>query len=94
MVFNSMFDAVSKSVGSDINKLIHVLHSFSKYDFSVRVDGEDAEMEKDLNEMANVIVFMVSQNIHDADALAQTSEDLAEFTSKLVHTIEEQAVYL
>ena len=91
IVFNNMLDAVSRSVGSDINKLIHVLHSFSKYDFSVRVDGAEAEMERGLNEMANVIVSMVSQNIHDADALAQTSKDLADFTSKLVHTIEEQA---
>jgi len=89
--FNSMLDAISSNVGIDINRLMQILHSFSQYDFSQKIPSAEAQMEKGLNEMANVIVSMVVKNREDADALAQTSLGLTEFTSKLIHTIEAQS---
>ena len=90
-VFNNMLDVISTNVGSDINKLRDVLHSFSRYDFSQRIYPAHADMEKGINEMADVIVSMISQNINDADFLANNSIELTTFTSKLTQTVEEQS---
>jgi methyl-accepting chemotaxis protein len=48
-------------------------------------------MEKGINEMADVIGSMITQNINDADSLAKTSIGLTTFTSKLIQTIQEQS---
>lgn len=90
-VFNTMLDVISSNVDSDINRLRALLHSFSRYDFSQRITPAHADMEKGINEMADVIVSMISQNINDADSLANNSIELTEFTSKLTHTVEEQS---
>jgi len=90
-IFNSMLDTIATSVGKDMNQLMDVLRSFSKYDFSKRVADADAEMEVGLNKMAEVIASMVLKNMHDAAALMQTSESLTEFTHELTQSVDEQA---
>ena len=91
ITFNTMLEATSKNVCTDIGVLNDVLNSFMNFDFSARIDSPNGNMGKGLNNLADVIVSMVSQSMQDANSLEYTSNDLSNFTSNLAKTIKEQA---
>jgi methyl-accepting chemotaxis protein len=75
-IFNHMLDVTSTNVSSDINKLNRVLGNFAKLDFRDRVENDDGEVSKGLNNLAEIITKMLVENKQNGLSLDSSSDIL------------------
>jgi len=75
-IFNHMLDVTSTNVSSDINKLNRVLGNFAKLDFRDRVDNDNGEVSKGLNNLAEIITKMLVENKQNGLSLDSSSDIL------------------
>jgi len=75
-IFNHMLDVTSQNVSADINKINRVLSSFAKLDFRDRVDNDNGEVSKGLNNLAEIITKMLVENKQNGLSLDSSSDIL------------------
>ena len=75
-IFNDMLDVTSINVSADINKLNRVLGNFAKLDFRDRVENDDGEVSKGLNNLAEIITKMLVENKQNGLSLDNSSDIL------------------
>jgi len=76
--FNVMLEALNNTVGRDTNKIISVLNSLSKYDFTHNIENAHGEISKSLNSVIALITQMLIENKSNGLTLDKSSDILLE----------------
>jgi len=92
--FNEMIEITSKSVAEDINKVTRVLDSFSKLNFTDRVENDSGVVSKGLNNLAQIINEMLVENKSNGLTLDESSNILLENVNRLNISSNEAAASL
>jgi methyl-accepting chemotaxis protein len=92
--FNEMIEITSNNVAQDINKITRVLDSFSKLNFTDRVENDSGTVSKGLNNLAQIINDMLVENKSNGLTLDESSAVLLENVNKLNISSNEAAASL
>ncbi len=87
-VINDMLDNMQTLIGKDINNLNALLDTYSKYDFTAKIDVSGQLEEKSMK-LGSMINLMLKENFEIGTNLEETADKL--FTS--VSTISESSTY-
>ncbi len=93
-IFNNMLEVTSKNVCEDINKINRVLASFSKLDFTDRVENDIGGVAKGLNNLAEIINQMLVENKSNGLTLGESSSILLKNVNILNQNSNEAAAAL
>uniref|UniRef100_UPI004048B3D5 methyl-accepting chemotaxis protein n=1 Tax=Aliarcobacter sp. TaxID=2321116 RepID=UPI004048B3D5 len=92
-IFNEMLETTKNSVCEDINKVIKVLDSFSKLDFTVRIEDK-GDISLGINNLAEIINDMLKENKTNGLTLDASSDILLGNVDKLNISSNEAAASL
>jgi len=88
-LINQMLDNLEKLVGTNINELVSVIESYSKYDFTKNMTTKSSGIiGNELNSMNDMITDMLNSNLSDGHTLKESSNNL----SKNVNLLNENAL--
>ncbi len=76
--FNKMLENTRNNVCSDVNKINEILEKFSSLDFTNRVENDEGNVSKGLNNLANIINNMLVENKSNGLTLSYSSSILLE----------------
>ncbi len=100
-IFNNMLEVTTTNVCEDINKINRVLESFSKLDFTDRIENDVGGVAKGLNNLAEIINAMLIENKsnglsldHSSDILLQNVDTLNKNSNEAAAALEETAAAL
>ena len=88
--FNEMLDVLEQRVGSDLNKVTHVLSKYSDYDFTEKIQNATGEFEIMLNKLGEAIVKMLKVNKEDSTELEEIKSELIQNIQRLNESISKQ----
>jgi len=88
--FNEMLDVFEQRVGSDLNKVTHVLSKYSDYDFTENIQNATGEFEIMLNKLGEAIVKMLKVNKEDSTELEEIKSELIQNIQMLNESISKQ----
>ncbi len=74
--FNKMLENTRNNVCSDVNKINDILEKFSNLDFTNRVENDEGNVSKGLNNLANIINNMLVENKSNGLTLSYSSSIL------------------
>ena len=92
-IFNEMLDTTKNSVCEDINRVIKALDSFSKLDFTARIDDK-GNVAVGINNLAEIITKMLIENKTNGLTLEESSSVLLSNVNKLNISSNEAAASL
>ena len=99
--FNDMLESTSKKVCEDVNKITNVLNNFAKLDFRARVENDNGDVSKGINQLAQIINDMLLENSKNGITLNENSnillknvETLNVSSKKAAASLEETAASL
>jgi len=75
-VFNELLEVVSTKVDEDLNRISDALNYFQKLDFTHRIEGNLGEVSVGLNNLADIINDMLSENKANGLTLDESSDVL------------------
>ena len=94
-LINQMLDNLEKLVGTDINELVAVIESYSKYDFTRNISQKSSGIiGKEITAMNTMITSMLNANLKDGTTLENSSEKLSKNVDLLSHNAIKQATSL
>jgi Amt family ammonium transporter len=95
-VLNSMLDDMQNNIGNDVNKIVDVMDSFAKYDFTKNIESPNGKIEKIINQLGVDTSKMLEENLNngkslqeDANKLQSNSEVLDDTTTKQLDNLVE-----
>jgi|GEM_PF-666231 len=89
-VINEMLDSLENLIGSDINKIVNSMDSFSKMDFTQKIDNPKGKIENIINILVEDISKNLANTLREANLLKDNSENLTASTSTLLEASNEQ----
>jgi len=93
-VLNEMVVVLRQKVGKDINRLNSVMQTFSKVDFTSKIEGASSDFERALNHIGEEVSAVLRENTHVANALEEKAKMLRESMQNLSQGANEQAASL
>ncbi|NPA73590.1 MAG: hypothetical protein GXO12_02655 [Epsilonproteobacteria bacterium] len=75
-IFNDMLNNIADKVCGDINKIQNAIDHFRKSDFTYRIENATGQTAQGLNQLADLISKMLSENKHNEIALDENSQIL------------------
>ena len=94
-LINQMLDNLEKLVGSNINELVSVIESYSKYDFTKNISQDNSGIiGKEVTAMNIMITSMLNANLQDGTTLENSSESLSQNVNLLSQNAIKQATSL
>ena len=98
---NNMISDLNQTIGKDINKIIEVLESFSKLDFTNSIKDDNNKIPMALNNVTKLINDMLVENKSNgltlqesSDSLMQNVEVLSSSSTQAASSLEETAAAL
>ncbi len=82
-IFNEMQEALEKIIGEDVNRTVAVLDAAMQKDFTKRIENAIGKVEKEINNVLNTIVSILSINKENGDVLSEKSNILKEKMDEL-----------
>ena len=73
---NSMIQTMQEKIGKNLNDILKVLESFSKYDFSVKTNENQGEIEVAVNNLGSEISKLLKESLEVGYTLENTSHKL------------------
>jgi len=92
--FNKMLESLNTNVGSDTNKILSVLESFSKLDFTNTIKNDRGKISMALNDVSKLITSMLIENKSNGLTLQNSSTILLKNVDTLNHNSNETATAL
>ncbi|NLU33524.1 MAG: methyl-accepting chemotaxis protein, partial [Wolinella succinogenes] len=93
-IFNEVIESIGKNVFRDLNKLYHVLDSFSAQNFSIRYENAMGKVSISVNELGEKIAAILKENLQNSELLDQKAKLLKESMQTLSQGSNEQAASL
>ncbi len=93
-VLNEMVVVLRQKVGKDINRLNSVMQTFSKVDFTSKIEGASSDFERALNHIGEEVSAVLRENTHVANTLEEKAKMLRESMQNLSQGANEQAASL
>jgi methyl-accepting chemotaxis protein len=101
--FNKMLTELNSNIGKDTNKILDVLFSFGKLDFTNSIENDKGQISTALNEVAKLITNMLIENksigltlknssdtlLFNVDTLNKNSTNTAAFLEETAASVEE-----
>ncbi|BCD49348.1 Methyl-accepting chemotaxis protein TlpA [Helicobacter suis] len=82
-VTHSMVSDLEKKIGSDLNKILAVVHAYQDLDFTARVENAKGEIEVSVNQLGTEVSEMLSTSLSFANTLNAKAIDLKASMEKL-----------
>nr|WP_163532994.1 methyl-accepting chemotaxis protein [Helicobacter suis] len=82
-VTHSMVSDLEKKIGSDLNKILAVVHAYQDLDFTARVENAKGEIEVSVNQLGTEVSEMLSTSLSFANTLNAKAIDLKANMEKL-----------
>ncbi|GLH57650.1 Methyl-accepting chemotaxis protein TlpA [Helicobacter ailurogastricus] len=82
-VTHSMVESLERGVGSDLNKILSVVHAYQNLDFTPQIKGASGEIEVSINQLGSEIIDMLNTSLAFANQLNTKASDLKESMEKL-----------
>ena len=82
-IFNEMQEALEKIIGEDVNQTVSILDAAMQKDFTKRIENAIGKVEKEINNVLNTIVSILSINKENGDVLSEKSNILKEKMDEL-----------
>ncbi|GMB95776.1 methyl-accepting chemotaxis protein [Helicobacter sp. NHP22-001] len=82
-VMHSMVENLEKKVGSDLNKILSVVHAYQNLDFTPQIENAKGEIEMSVNQLGSEIIDMLNTSLAFANQLNTKALDLKESMEKL-----------
>ena len=77
-LINLMLENLEKLVGTNINELVSVIESYSKYDFTREIkNSSSGVIGKEITAMNQMITAMLNSNLKDGEVLENSSDNLS-----------------
>ena len=89
-VINSMLDTLENTIGSDVNKLVDELESYTNMDFTTGCTTCTSKVEVMVNQLGDDISTMLVKNSNDAKDLISKSDSLNSLVDDLMKASDEQ----
>ena len=91
-MLNDMLNHLEQQIGKDMNTIINALTSYSKRDFTVKLDDQNTgNIGKEILEMHRMIISMLQDNQRDGVKLKSSSDSLSSNTQVLSNNATSQA---
>ncbi len=91
---NNICQKLESSVGTDLNKIEEVIESYSKYDFTAKIQNPSGKLEKSINFLGEVITQMLIENKKNGLILDNYSDRLINNVEILNTSSNQQAASL
>jgi methyl-accepting chemotaxis protein len=90
-VINEMLNSLEHSIGSNIGRIVESMEKFSKMDFTSKLENPKGKLEFSLNILADDLSKSFEENLEEATALRESSEQLISTTKALSLSSEKQS---
>ncbi len=70
---NELVNSLHTILGSDTKKIIEVLEAYSKMNFTIKIDNENAKLVNTLNEVTDLISIILKENMSNGLTLDKSS---------------------
>jgi len=92
--FNEMLESLNTNIGANTNKILAVLESFSKLDFTNNIENDSGKIALALNDVSRLITSMLVENKSNGLTLQNSSSILLKNVDTLNHNSNETATAL
>nr|WP_104639343.1 methyl-accepting chemotaxis protein [Helicobacter bizzozeronii] len=82
-VVHAMVESLEKKVGSDLNKILAVVHAYQKLDFTPQIQGAKGDVELSINQLGTEITKMLTTSSEFANMLSTKALNLKASMDKL-----------
>jgi len=89
-LLNDMLDNFQDGIGKDINKIVSVLDSYMKMDFTAQISNAHGKMEMMLNSLGKDVSKMLLQSSHEANELNSDAITLNESVQTISDAAQKQ----
>ncbi|BCZ17239.1 Methyl-accepting chemotaxis protein TlpA [Helicobacter sp. NHP19-003] len=93
-VTHSMVESLEKGVGSDLNKILSVVHAYQNLDFTPQIQGAKGEIEMSINQLGAEIIDMLNTSLAFANQLNTKALDLKESMERLSSSSTKQSAQI
>ncbi len=80
---NELVNNLNSIMGSDTQKILHILDKYAQSDFRDKIEGESAKLTNALNNVTDLISNILFENKTNGLTLDHTSNQLLEYVEKL-----------